>query len=194
MNCLPRFHGLHFAFAICIFGLFPGARILTAEETNLLEEGGARLGWSFDNGQEFAGATGELVEQPDGPEGRTFLRLTGNFTEGGSYVQMLRGLETGPITVIKLKVRTSHDCKLITRLIDSTGQCHQGKPLKVSPDGEWQEIVIDPALTTGGEHWGGANDGVWHDPPAKLAFLLSSRGGDKEPVVDFADIQAEAAK
>ncbi len=178
----------------CFFASLLGLQLLPAEESPLLEEGATRLGWSFDNGQEFAGATGDLVEQPNGPEGRAFLRLSGNFTEGGSYVQMLRNLSVGPIAVIKLKVRTSHDCKLLARLIDSTGQCHQGRALKISPDGEWQEIVIDPALNSGGEHWGGANDGVWHDPPAKLAFLLSSRGGDKEPAVDFADIQAEAAK
>lgn len=194
MNCPSRLRHVLRITAGCFFALLMGLQFLPAEDLPLLEEGGTRLGWSFDNGQEFAGATGELVEQPDGPDGRAFLRLSGNFNEGGSYVQMLRNLNVGPIAVIKLKVRTTHDCKLLARLIDSTGQCHQGRPLKISPDGEWQEIVIDPALNSGGEHWGGANDGVWHDPPAKLAFLLSSRGGDKEPAVDFADIQAEAAK
>lgn len=164
-----------------------------AEPVSLLDQGAPGLGWVFDNGQEFAGATGQLTVMDGEPKkGESVLRLAGNFSEGGSYVQMLRDLSVGEVSKIVLKVRPENSATLVVRLIDDTGQCHQ-KPFPVTP-GEWQEVEIDPLTIAGGEHWGGAEDGAWHGAPAKISILLTNKPGDPEPSVDFAEIRAEAAK
>ena len=48
-------------------------------------------GWTFDNGSEFPGATGKLsVDTAVTHNGRESLRLKGDFTKGGNYVQAVR--------------------------------------------------------------------------------------------------------
>jgi len=45
-------------------------------------------GWTFDNGREFPGATGKLsVDAAAKHNGKDSLRLDGDFTKGGNYVQ-----------------------------------------------------------------------------------------------------------
>jgi len=171
-----------------------GNELRAAESQSLMTDGASKLGWAFDNGQEFPGATGELLEIPDGPGGEPFLRLSADFSGGGIYVEMVRGVKAGPDGLIRMKVRSKQEAKLRVRLIDSTGQCHQGQPLVFATDGEWQDVEIVPAMYGGGEHWGGADDGQWHEPLTKIAILLSNQGEDKQPSVDFAQIQTEAAE
>ena len=123
-----------------------GNELRAAESQSLMTDGASKLGWAFDNGQEFPGATGELLEIPDGPGGEPFLRLSADFSGGGIYVEMVRGVKAGPDGLIRMKVRSKQEAKLRVRLIDSTGQCHQGQPLVFATDGEpndiesWQEI------------------------------------------------------
>lgn len=169
------------------------APVHAADPVSLLDQGAPGLGWVFDNGQEFAGATGQLTVVDGEPKaGESVLRLSGNFSAGGSYVQMLRDLSFGEVSKIVLKVRPENTATLVVRLIDETGQCHQ-KPFPIIP-GEWQEVEIDPTATAGGEHWGGAEDGAWHGAPAKISILLTNKPEDPEPIVDFAEIRVEAAK
>ena len=42
----------------------------------------------------------------------------------------------------------------------------------MTPSSDWQEIVLKPAQMAGGEHWGGANDGVWHGPIKGLGLNI----------------------
>ena len=53
-------------------------------------------GWTFDNGRGFPGATAKLEAMEGG------LRLIGDFTGGGGYVQAQR-----PITAIDVRVLSS---------------------------------------------------------------------------------------
>jgi len=160
---------------------------------SLLNENQPGLGWVFENGQEFAGATGQLTEVPgksdSDPAG---LRLAGDFSGGGSYVQMLRELPVRDVEKIVLKVRSENTPALVVRLNDETGQCHQ-RAISIRL-GEWQEVELTPSEIAGAEHWGGADDGVWHGAPTKMAILIMNKPEEPQPVVDFAEIHSVPVK
>lgn len=152
--------------------------------------------WLFDNGREFKGAKGSLTLLKDQPEaGQNALRLKGDFTGGGAYVQALRKLSElshSGLESLEMAMRSTNCSMLGVRLIDSSGQCHQFKGLAIVADGQWHDVKIKPAEIAGGEHWGGANDGKWHGAPKSVALILAKRAG-VEPVVDFAKPRALVA-
>ncbi len=143
-------------------------------------------GWSFDNGQEFPGATGKLSTDP--AEGDA-LKLEGDFTKGGNYVQAMTQLEDTDITSISCLIKYPNASGFTMRIGDSTNQCHQiNVKIKNSPD--WQKFNFDmgsylaekgnsPAaeVVTKYENWGGANDGKWHGPAKYIVFII---GPDRE--------------
>ncbi len=153
---------------------------------------------TFDNGQEFPGAKGSLSVVQDLPEkGQACLKLAGDFTKGGAYVQIikdLKSLEINDLAAIRLRVKAEHAGTVTVRLGDGTGQCHQQKGVKLQDDGKWHDLVIKPSEVAGGEHWGGANDGKWHGSPKYLAVLLSADAGDKGklPVLYLANVGIDA--
>ena len=153
--------------------------------------------WTFDNGQEFPGAKGSLTIVKDVPEkGQSCLKLAGDFTGGGNYVQTLRGLkevEMKDLAAIRLRVKSDNVKAMSLRLGDRSGQCHQRGGVPIVADGKWHDIVLKPEEIAGGEHWGGANDGKWHGPADYVALIIGP-GTDrqvKQPVVYLAGIQAE---
>jgi hypothetical protein len=153
--------------------------------------------WTFDNGQEFPGAKGSLTIVKDVPEkGQSCLKLAGDFTGGGNYVQTLRGLkevEMKDLAAIRLRVKSDNVKTMSLRLGDRSGQCHQRGGVPIVADGKWHDIVLKPEEIAGGEHWGGANDGKWHGPADYVALIIGP-GTDqqvKQPVVYLAGIQAE---
>ena len=153
--------------------------------------------WTFDNGQEFPGAKGSLAIVKDQPaKGQICLKLAGDFSGGGNYVQTMRGLkevEMKDLAAIRMKVKTDNVKSMSLRLLDGTDQCHQRGGVPIVADGKWHDLVLKPEEVAGGEHWGGANDGKWHGP-AHLIALIISPGQDrqvKQPVIYFSDIQAE---
>jgi len=152
--------------------------------------------WTFDNGQEFKGATGSLKGVKDQPApGQSCMELTGDFSKGGNYVQCMKDLPAtdlgGEVARIRMKVKSDNVSTLSVRLIDSTNQCHQAR-VPVTADGQWHEMVLQPEKIAGGEHWGGANDGKWHGPATKVALIIGASDDRSTPkVVDFADVQAD---
>jgi len=159
------------------------------EGVSLLESGQPSMGWTFDNGQEFPGAKGSLVAaESSAPEGGDVLRLYGDFSEGGVYVQMLRDVSAGEIVGIVFKVKATNTDRMTVRLIDGSGQCHQTRPIMLGTD-SWQEVKIDIADLAGGEHWGGEDDGVWHGALSKVGVLLMNKGGLPDSSVEFSDIR-----
>jgi hypothetical protein len=153
--------------------------------------------WRFDHGQEFKGAKGGLTLLPDEPaKGLTGLKLAGDFTGGGAYVQTLRDLksvEMKDLAAIRLKVKSDNVASLSVRLLDATGQCHQRKGLRITADGQWHDLVFTPQQVAGQEWWSGANDGKWHGPATLIAFILGAdQGGpERKPVICFGDLVAE---
>ena len=152
--------------------------------------------WSFDNGREFKGASGSLTLVKDQPAaGQNALRLAGDFTGGGAYVQATRKLPelaAGTLESLSLMMRSTNCPKFNVRLIDSTGQCHQHKGVPLQADGQWHEVVLTPSQVAGGEHWGGANDGKWHGSATLVAVLMNKGLGDR-PVIEFGQARAVLA-
>lgn len=154
------------------------------------------LDWDFNLGQEFPGAKGGLDLVPDQPAaGRYAMRLHADFTGGGAYVGVRRKfdrLDVEAMNVIRLKMRSSTVRSYGVRLVDGTGQCHQRKDLSFPADGKWHDVDIVPTEFAGGEHWGGANDGKWHDSVRLIELMLNDRSheGDK-PDLTITDIRAD---
>ena len=135
-------------------------------------------GWNFTNGPEFPGALGALVADHGGVrDGKGCLRMDADLANGGAYVAATISLAGRDLDLreLRLAVKRVAVAGLGVRFIDDTGQCHQGPRVALKPVAEWQEVAFPLSTAVGGEHWGGANDGVWH-PPAKAVSLVLSKG------------------
>lgn len=168
-----------------------------------------KLGWNFDDGREFPGAKGQLSLDND-EHGKPALRLQGDFTGGGAYVQMSRTFKDGlDLDVLRFRIRGANAGKIGMRLVDASGQCHQ-IALRLKDTDDWQLVHFpvteffakrgSPAAIPGVakyEFWGGAKDGKWHDPASMISLLLtvnSDKTGSKQPVLWLSDIQAQVTQ
>ena len=69
------------------------APVRAADETSLFDTKNPLSGWTFGNGPEFPGAKGGIVvDEAVEPQHRPAIRLDGDFTAGGNYVQIGRSL------------------------------------------------------------------------------------------------------
>ncbi|MCZ7643828.1 MAG: hypothetical protein M5U26_00860 [Planctomycetota bacterium] len=160
-------------------------------------------GWTFMNGPEFPGATGalELVPEAEGL-GRPALKLSGDFTKGGNYVQAAKEFEKGLVARLAFRVKAPGAKQLTIRVVDGSKQCHQIN-LKLDAGDGWQALdfpLLDffkhmgaPAAVQGVakyEKWGGANDGKWHAPARSLAILAGrhTKPESLQPTVWIADV------
>ena len=154
------------------------------------------LDWGFNLGQEFPGAKGDLEVVADQPAaGQYAMRLHADFTGGGAYVGVRRKfdlLDVEAMNVLRLKMRSTTVRSYGLRLVDGTGQCHQRKDISFTADGEWHDVEIVPTEIAGGEHWGGANDGKWHDSVRLMELMLNDRSHEgKKPDLTITDIRAD---
>ncbi|MDD4060437.1 MAG: glycosyl hydrolase [Kiritimatiellae bacterium] len=166
--------------------LLLGAGLAAAEAVPLIDAEKPAAGWSFDNGREFPGAKGGLVvdDAVEAPR-RPALRLDGDFTGGGNYVQAGRALPGVAVDSLAFWLKAPEGLNQLTlRLVDGSGQCHQFN-LRTEAHGRWQRIrfpvtaYFAKAGTSAAveivkryEGWGGAKDGKWHDPPKALYILV----------------------
>jgi hypothetical protein len=144
-------------------------------------------GWTFDNGREFPGATGKLsVDAAAKHNGKDSLRLDGDFTKGGNYVQAAGALPDKDIGELSFWLRAPDSDGLAVRIVDGSGQCHQIN-LKIQQTDDWQQVVFPLArffakrgtpdavpIVAKYEFWGGANDGTWHGPGKTLVVLTGT--------------------
>ncbi len=176
-----------------------GENAALVEQTIRLDEvlQAGEIDWGFNLGQEFAGARGglDLVENQPAP-GKFAMRLHADFTEGGAYVGVRRNfsqLEVRAITAFRFQMRSATAQSFAVRMVDATGQCHQRKGVPLRADGQWHEVVLIPAEIAGGEHWGGANDGQWHDPVQLVELMLNTGSHEgNRPELLLADLRADA--
>ncbi len=153
--------------------------------------------WSLSLG-DGKGAKGSLTVEKDGPAaGQTALKLAADFTGGGVYVaaiKNLKDLDVKDVTAFRLQAKTANAATMTIQVVDSSGQTHQRKGVKLQADNAWHEMTIKPTEIAGGEHWGGANDSKWHGPPQRLVLSLtaSSDSKGKQPVLELAEIRADA--
>ena len=100
--------------------------------------------------------------------------LTFDFTGGGNYVAAILKLKGAPdIKGVRLWLKNPSGNRITFRYTDSTGQTLQ-KTTALPPYGGWAEIEFECWEWSG--HWGGANDGVVHGPPAQIAFCVENSG------------------
>ncbi len=154
------------------------------------------IDWGFNLGQEFAGAKGGLDLVRNQPQaGENSMRVHADFTGGGAYVGVRKSfteLDVKAIKSIHLKMRSETAKSFALRLVDGTGQCHQRKDVAFECDGRWHDVVIVPADVAGGEHWGGANDGKWHDSVQLIELMLNSSSDErKRPDLYITDVRAD---
>lgn len=172
--------------------------VRAADPASLLDAKAANMGWSFGNGAEFPGATGNLSVDADAGNA---LKLDGDFSKGGKYVQAQCALPKLELHELSFRLKDTAAGELTMRLVDATGQCHQIK-LQTKATTEWQDVRFPLADffvkkgtpdAVGGiikyETWGGDKDGRWHGPGKALVFLLSPVGGQKVRTLWLADVK-----
>jgi Cellulase (glycosyl hydrolase family 5) len=141
--------------------------------------------WSFSNGPEFPGASGNLSLGP-GHAGRGAV-LAYRFTcrdqsHCGHYVAALWKasfpLAAAPGAALSLWARFPPDVQPTVRVTDQTGQTLQfyakGPTLEHPIPGEWQPLVV-PLTDRVAGHWGGANTGQMQGSIVEIAILADSR-------------------
>ena len=150
-------------------------------------------GWAFGNGPEFPGAKGTLTVDDEVTHGdRPSLKLSGDFTGGGGYVQAKHDLPKEEPSRISLYLRFPGTNRLTFRVSDQKGTCHQ-IVLRIEETDQWQHIDFPlaeyfrrmgtPDAVTGVlayETWRVADDRGWSGNSRQLCLLLSRRNCDPE--------------
>ncbi|MGD8727828.1 MAG: beta-galactosidase, partial [Gemmatimonadales bacterium] len=132
--------------------------------------------WSFSNGPEFPGAQGAFGRSEEAAQGRFCGRLAFDFSGGGNYVAALLDMpEAMDVCAVRVHVLTPAGHGLTFRYTDQTGQTLQRGFW--APAGRWVDVTIP--VSGWNIHWGGANDGIVHGPPQRLAFLIENTGWQK---------------
>lgn len=150
------------------------------------------LGWTFDNGQEFPGAKGGLeTDAAEKHNGQASLKLVGDFTGGGNYVQASTKIPDIDVHELAFWLKNQQANQLTVRLIDAQGRCHQFN-LKTEVNEGWQRITFpleqyfskqgtSAAVTSVAKYeaWGGPKEGSgeWHGPAKLIAILIGKPGG-----------------
>jgi len=171
----------------------PAAKAFLAEDFDgTWKEGRWRL-WP---GSEFPGAKGEFTRSPDAAHaGKWGGKLSFDFSGGGNYVAaVLSTPERMEYSGVRLWVRKPRGHSVKFRYTDQTAQT-----LQVgfdAPDEQWAEVEIPFTQWEG--HWGGANDGTCHGPPASIAFLIENGESEKGALliddVRFVDVVVPKAE
>ena len=179
-------------FAALILLLCP--RLFAQDAVPLISATDPAAGWTFNNGQEFPGATGSLAVDPEAKrDGRASLKLAGDFTKGGNYVDAGRQIDGVDIRELSMWVCSADLEQFTLRINDASGQTHQ-IGIKVERGPDWRRVVLPlesffakrgeaDAVTNIAkyESWGGAKDGAWHGP-ATAIYILIGKVGDKKQV------------
>ncbi len=152
--------------------------------------------WTLGLGPEFPGAKGTFVQDAaDASSGARSGLLTADFSGGGNYVQISRGL-TLEAKALSLDVRSVDLSGVRLRMTDSTGQVHQQR-LALTAGADWHELTVtDFDSGVGYVHFGGVNDGVWHGPARSIALIVDKndvKPADRKAEVRFDAITVTAA-
>ncbi len=153
--------------------------------------------WTFSNGAEFPGATGTLTQTLGSNGIGKAARLTADFSKGGNYVSATYPLPIpGSAKAISFLARLDPGARVVVRVTDLTSQVLQyslSRPLTALDQEQW--FLRTFTLDVPSSHFGGANDGVLHQPIKQIAFLIEPmtwwRGGEKPTGIlrlDFDDI------
>ncbi len=146
-------------------------------------------GWVFGNGFEFPGAKGTL-SVADGE--KPALRLSGDFSGGGQYVEARHVLPGERVDTLSLWLKFPGAKTLTVRFAGQGGLCHQLK-LELQKTDDWQKVVFPFAryLRTMGtpeaptnvakyQTWKVKDDRGWVGAKYQLCLLFGRHGADPE--------------
>ncbi len=148
------------------------------------------------------GAKGELtVAKAAGAEGKDGLTVTadlsGEAAKNGTFAAITRkfdDLAATSIDAITFNLKSANVTKATLRIVDSTGQVFQRRP-GLTADGQPHSVTVEVASWTKSEHFGGANDGVIHQPLKSIAISFPKGcAADGKPVATISDISAIITK
>ncbi|HVE42490.1 MAG TPA: hypothetical protein VNM14_21600 [Planctomycetota bacterium] len=149
-------------------------------------------GWGFHNGAEFKGAKGGVVhDSAVGHDQKGSLKLSADFTGGGSYVSTGRNFPAGvDLREVRFWLKAENPAHIGIRVGDGSDQILQ-KPINLTATRDWQEVVLTFEKFNGAEHWGGANDGRLHTPVKGFHICVSvtTFGGAKAGDVWIDDVE-----
>lgn len=129
-------------------------------------------------GEEFPGAKADIHWDADGYASKGAIKINYDFTSGGRYSQWsVSPCLLGNETAVSFFAKGSGEAGLLVRLIDSTGQIHQVS--LPGPGANWQKETISIPPLQSNSHWGGANDGVMHQPVTEIHIGAESSGRGK---------------
>ncbi len=178
-----------------------GSSLAFAEVVPLLRDAESAEAWRSYNGQEFPGAVVTVGLDPEVKHNNLpSLRIHGDFTKGGNYVEASVPIGAD-VTTLSFWIRYPDAEQVTTRLIDSTGQCHQIN-IRIDRSDDWQHVafpVADFFAKRGRtdavqgvlkyEYWGGAKDGKWHAPAKSFHILTGPTQSEKVRSIWLSDVQ-----
>lgn len=170
--------------SLCILSLFSFPQIGRAADprTNLDLFTGHQ--WTFSSGAEFPGAKGSFAVVEE--EGKKAGKLLHDFTNGGLYVAATSTVQIpGGNEELRFRVKSADWQRIMIRLFDSTGQCHQYE-LPYADEGDWQLLRID-LLSKAGLSFGGANDKKLHYPINKISIGINQSASTPAGAVYYTD-------
>ena len=179
-RCLPSFVAF-----LTVLSLAAGGRA-----ASLMSGSGPALGWKFDNGQEFPGATGSLAVDPEAKrEGKPTLRLSGDFTHGGNIL-------LGPQAEWKTVALWLSDATVVEPPPAAAGTAKTGDVAVTVPVDMLIEGEADATFDNGGEFPGAKGSlGVVKDQPEKgqtclkLCGDFSGGGGYVQIIKDLKSLE-----
>ncbi len=187
----PRF--ARRAFPCFLVALLP-CLLRAAEPVSLSDESKPGWGWTLGLGEEFPGAQGSLaVDTETVRNGKACLKLAGDFSKGGNYIQALAPVAGFDVEELSLWIKAPDRDTLTLRVGDDGGRCHQfSLKLRSSPD--WQQIAFPLAqfFTNHNVHesvakyeaWGGKEGG---STIATYIAVLAGPDGQKRAELWFSE-------
>ncbi len=142
-----------------------------AQNIDQFEEPDSPSAWSFSNGPEYPGASGSVSQCP-GHTGNGMC-LSFDMTQGGNYVGATYNLPAPTaMSALSLWVKHAGGVAVEIRVQDITGQTLHFSPNRPFPAvdaSQWYHLIVK--LGQSDLHWGGANDGIVHDPIVAVSVL-----------------------
>lgn len=184
----------------CVVVLF-GSLLFAQNAVPLLKDAESAELWKSYNGQEFPGATVKIgVDSEVRHNNLPSLRIDGDFTKGGNYVEASVPIDED-IGTLSFWIKYPESEHLTVRLIDGSKQCHQ-IVLAIKKSDDWQHVSFPardffakrgqpdaPQGVRKYESWGGAKDGKWHAPAASFHVLIGKTETRKTPTLWLSDVQ-----
>jgi tRNA A-37 threonylcarbamoyl transferase component Bud32/ferric-dicitrate binding protein FerR (iron transport regulator) len=135
----------------------------------------ATAAWSLHRGPGAPARATSFTRDPAvGHDARGSGRLEGDFSVSSGPLSIEFDTSTLPernFQELHVWVKTATVSKLHALFVDDTGQTHQRLFAAVlTPTPKWQEVVFRISDLRGSEHWGGANDGIWHGPMKRFGL------------------------